>query len=98
MSAEKRKLKSPFALLSTMLIGICVASTFQGCGPSSGISGNRVTLILGAYTAPREAYAKAIIPAFQKYWKEKTGQDVEFQPSYNGSGAQSRAIVGGFEA
>src|SRR5205085_3092859 len=61
-------------------------------------NGNKVTLILGGYTTPREAYGKAIIPAFQKYWKDKTGQDVEFQESYNGSGAQSRQIIGGFEA
>lgn len=57
----------------------------------------KVTLILGAYTTPREAYGK-IIPLFQKFWKDKTGQDVEFQESYLGSGAQSRAVVGGFEA
>ncbi len=57
----------------------------------------KVTLILGAYTTPREAYGK-IIPLFKTYWKEKTGQDVEFQESYLGSGAQSRAVVGGFEA
>ncbi|HEV8485715.1 MAG TPA: sulfate ABC transporter substrate-binding protein, partial [Blastocatellia bacterium] len=55
-------------------------------------------MTLGAYTTPREAYGKAIIPAFQKYWKEKTGQQVDFQESYQGSGAQSRAIIGGFEA
>jgi sulfate transport system substrate-binding protein len=73
-------------------------SVLQGCGGQSGKSGNKVTLILGGYTTPREAYGKALIPAFQKYWKEKTGQDVEFQESYQGSGAQSRAIVGGFEA
>lgn len=57
----------------------------------------KITLVLGAYTTPREAYGK-IIPLFQKYWKDKTGQDVEFQESYLGSGAQSRAIVDGFEA
>lgn len=56
------------------------------------------TLTLGAYTTPREAYGKAIIPAFQRYWKQKTGQEVRFQESYLGSGAQARAIVGGFEA
>jgi sulfate transport system substrate-binding protein len=61
-------------------------------------SAKPVTLILGAYTTPREAYGKAIIPAFQKYWSQKTGQSVEFRESYQGSGAQSRAIVGGFEA
>lgn len=56
------------------------------------------TLTLGAYTTPREAYGKAIIPAFQRDWKQKTGQDVRFQESYLGSGAQARAIAGGFEA
>jgi len=56
------------------------------------------TITLGAYTTPREAYGKAIIPAFKKYWKEKTGQEVVFEESYLGSGAQSRAILGGFDA
>jgi sulfate transport system substrate-binding protein len=56
-----------------------------------------VELILGAYTTPREAYGQ-IIPLFQKYWKDTTGEDVIFQESYLGSGAQSRAVVGGFEA
>jgi len=57
----------------------------------------KTELILGAYSAPRDAYKK-IIPLFVKYWKDKTGQDVAVQESYQGSGAQSRAIVGGFEA
>ncbi len=56
-----------------------------------------VTLTLAAYTTPREAYAE-IIPLFQTYWLEETGQTVEFQESYLGSGAQSRAVAGGFEA
>jgi sulfate/thiosulfate-binding protein len=56
-----------------------------------------VKLTLGAYTTPREAYGE-IIPLFQAYWKEQTGQDVTFEESYLGSGAQSRAVVEGFEA
>jgi sulfate transport system substrate-binding protein len=67
------------------------------CGGAKG-SDDRVTLVLAAYTTPREAYGKAIIPAFQKHWKEKTGQEVDFQESYQASGAQSRAVIGGFEA
>lgn len=55
-------------------------------------------LVLGAYTTPREAYGKAILPAFAASWKAKTGQDVTFQESYQGSGSQARAIVEGFEA
>ena len=83
------------ALFLTVLI---VTPLFQACGGRSASEGGTVTLILGAYTTPREAYGKAIIPAFQKYWKEKTGQTVKFQESYTASGAQSRAIIGGFEA
>lgn len=60
--------------------------------------GGKATIILAAYTTPREAYGKAIIPAFQKSWKVKTGGDVKFQESYQASGAQARAIIGGFEA
>lgn len=56
-----------------------------------------VKLILGAYTTPREAYGQ-IIPLFQAYWFEKTGQRVVFEESYLGSGAQSRAVINGFEA
>jgi sulfate transport system substrate-binding protein len=56
-----------------------------------------VTLTLGAYTTPREAY-REIIPAFVSDWKEKTGQTITFEESYLGSGAQARAIAGGFEA
>ncbi|MGD2086927.1 MAG: sulfate ABC transporter substrate-binding protein [Candidatus Aminicenantes bacterium] len=55
-------------------------------------------LILGAYTVPKNAYQDEIIPAFQKYWKEKTGRRVTFSESYMASGAQSRAIAGGLEA
>ncbi len=91
------KIISSERLALVSLLTVLLVTIFQGCRGQSG-TGNRVTLTIGAYTTPREAYGKAVIPAFQKYWKEKTGQDVEFQESYLGSGAQSRAIVGGFEA
>lgn len=64
---------------------------------SAPANGGEVKLTLGAYTTPREAYGE-IIPLFQKYWKDKTGQTVIFEESYQGSGAQSRAVVEGFEA
>jgi sulfate transport system substrate-binding protein len=89
--------KRTVVFLTSFVLLSLVLSSIQGCGTGSN-GGNKVTLILGAYTTPREAYGKALIPAFQKYWKEKTGQDVEFQESYQASGAQSRAIIGGFEA
>ena len=55
-------------------------------------------LVLAAYTVPKEAYEKEIIPAFQKVWEEKTGHRLVVEQSYEASGAQARAVVGGFEA
>jgi sulfate transport system substrate-binding protein len=83
-------------LLVSLLITGCSAgtSTATSEGPATG---GEVKLTLGAYTTPREAYAE-IVPAFQTYWKEKTRQTVTFEESYQGSGAQSRAVVEGFEA
>jgi sulfate/thiosulfate-binding protein len=91
----------PLQLAAFCLVSLVLSAALPGCGESSpgGGATNKVrTLTLGAYTTPREAYGKAIIPAFQHYWKGKTGEDVHFQESYLGSGAQARAIVGGFEA
>lgn len=87
------------AFFTLVVIGLLVSgcaqpATEQG---SNGQNTNEVKLTLAAYTTPREAYAE-IIPAFQQYWKDKTGQTVTFEESYQGSGAQSRAVVEGFEA
>lgn len=76
---------------------ILLAACGNPAAGGSSAKGNEVKLTLGAYTTPREAY-RELIPIFQKQWKEKTGQDVVFEESYLGSGAQSRAIVEGFEA
>ncbi|RPI25189.1 MAG: sulfate ABC transporter substrate-binding protein [Acidobacteria bacterium] len=67
-------------------------------GESKETRSGAVTLVLGAYTTPREAYGRSIIPAFQRFWKNKTGQQVDFRQSYQGSGAQARAVISGFEA
>jgi sulfate transport system substrate-binding protein len=88
--------------LSTLMLVILLATLVAACGsesatPATTSAGGSATLILGGYTTPREAYAE-LIPIFQKQWKDKTGQDVKFEESYQGSGAQSRAIVEGFEA
>jgi sulfate transport system substrate-binding protein len=69
-----------------------------GIGEAVRANTDEATLIFAAYTVPKEAYQKEIIPAFQKYWKEKTGQNVKFEESYEASGAQSRAIAAGLEA
>src|SRR5512144_2945893 len=87
--------------LKTLIIFIAISLLAACSGPATSNTTNNgkapVKLILGAYTTPREAYGE-LIPIFAKQWKEKTGQEVTFEESYLGSGAQSRAIVEGFEA
>jgi sulfate transport system substrate-binding protein len=56
-----------------------------------------IEITLAGYAVPREAYGD-IIPLFQRYWQEETGQQVIVLESYQASGAQSRAVAGGFEA
>ncbi|MGA6828469.1 sulfate ABC transporter substrate-binding protein [Nitrospira sp. NS4] len=55
-------------------------------------------LLLAAYSVPKEAYEKRIIPAFEQQWKQKTGETIRIHTSFAASGAQARAIIGGLEA
>ncbi|QRN84078.1 sulfate ABC transporter substrate-binding protein [Chloroflexota bacterium] len=82
----------------TLLIIAILAVSLGACSSvAEEPTGDQINLILAAYTTPREAYGE-IIPLFQAYWFEETGQQVIFEESYLGSGAQSRAVVEGFEA
>ena len=65
---------------------------------SAPAASKTTTLLLAAYTTPREAYRDALLPGFETAWKQKSGGAIEFRTSYQGSGAQARAIIGGFEA
>ena len=70
------------------------------CGKSGDTSKKTTTrtLTIGAYTTPREAYGRAILPAFAGEWRRAAAESLRFETSYQGSGAQARAIVAGFEA
>jgi sulfate transport system substrate-binding protein len=65
--------------------------------PAFAQDSGSVTITLAGYSVVQGTYAK-ILPLFTDYWKQQTGQDVTFQESYLASGAQSRAVAGGFEA
>ena len=82
--------------VKTVIVFI-VINLLTACGGQAKTDSNTTKLILGAYTTPREAYGE-LIPIFAAQWKEKNGQEVTFEESYLGSGAQSRAIIEGFEA
>jgi sulfate/thiosulfate transport system substrate-binding protein len=86
-----------FLLLFLILVSITAGCSAPAATSQGSSGGGSIKLTLAAYTTPREAY-RQLIPLFQAQWKEKTGQEVTFEESYLGSGAQSRAVVEGFEA
>lgn len=83
-------------MISWMATGLVLS----GLGPSCGPSGSRQhdVLTIGAYSVVREAFHDGLLPAFARKWREKSGREVRFEESYNGSGAQARAIASGFDA
>ena len=56
-----------------------------------------VKLLNVSYDPTREFY-QDFNAAFAKYWKAKTGVDVEINQSHGGSGAQSRSVIDGLQA
>ncbi|TAK14377.1 MAG: sulfate ABC transporter substrate-binding protein [Anaerolineae bacterium] len=86
-----------FFILLALASLVLAACGGQAPEDASSPAGDTVTLTLAAYTTPREAY-RVLIPIFQEQWLAQTGQTVIFEESYLGSGAQSRAVVEGFEA
>ncbi|OBZ15991.1 sulfate ABC transporter substrate-binding protein [Bacillus sp. FJAT-26390] len=89
-----------------LLLAAVMLLVAAGCGKEeqtsdhaagSTVQDGDVTLVIGAYSVVKDAFAD-ILPAFQAYWLKETGQKVAFQESYEASGTQARAIAGGFEA
>ena len=57
----------------------------------------KLKLLNVSYDPTRELY-QDFNTAFAKYWKGKTGQDLEIQQSHGGSGKQARSVIDGLEA
>jgi len=83
--------------ITWLAAGLALASLGPACErPSPGHRDDVLTL--GAYSVVREAFHEGLIPAFADRWRTRTGREVRFEESYNGSGAQARAITSGFDA
>ncbi|NHM31923.1 sulfate ABC transporter substrate-binding protein [Neobacillus terrae] len=94
-------LLASLTLIMSVFISGCSSSSEAKTTPKNNKSAPKknetVTLTIGGYSTIKDEF-EAIFPLFQKEWKEKTGQNVEFKESYQGSGAQARNITNGFEA
>ena len=78
-----------------------VGRTFFGgvlaLGLAAGVHAQQQTLLNASYDVAREFY-KEYNPAFVKYWKQKSGQDITVNQSHDGSSKQARSVADGLEA
>lgn len=88
-------------LLTTILLS---AAALTGCQKEAssaeakeGSNTEKIELTNVSYDPTRELYER-YNEAFAKYWKEKTGQEIEITQSHGGSGKQARSVIEGNEA
>ncbi|MFH1425024.1 MAG: sulfate ABC transporter substrate-binding protein [archaeon] len=82
------------AVFAWALVLVVVVSGCTGNGGEKDIA----TITLYGFSVLEEVHAQRIIPGFQAYWKEKTGQDVNFETSFAGSGTITNQIIAGTPA
>ncbi|MBE9191886.1 sulfate ABC transporter substrate-binding protein [Gloeocapsopsis crepidinum LEGE 06123] len=82
--------------VSLFLVGVGLSVAIASCAPSSA-QNRDVEITLVSYAVTKAAY-KEIIPQFTAMWKQQHNQNVLFNESYGGSGAQTRAVVDGLDA
>ncbi len=82
----------PFA---SLVAGTVVAAAFLfAVAPAARAE---QVLLNASYDVAREFY-KDYNPAFVKYWKQKSGQDITVNQSHDGSSKQARSVADGLEA
>ncbi len=84
---------------SSRIVGM-LARALVGMSLTLGIMSTasaQQTLLNASYDVAREFY-KDYNPAFVKYWKQKSGQDVVVNQSHDGSSKQARSVADGLEA
>lgn len=88
-------------LLSAAVAAVIAVGGLTGltsCGSKASANDNNAVAITNvSYDPTRELYAE-YNEAFKKYWKDKTGQDVEITQSHGGSGKQALEVANGNRA
>ncbi|SEF97537.1 sulfate ABC transporter substrate-binding protein [Marinobacterium lutimaris] len=86
--------KKPSQLFKASLLTLAVAAS----GAVSGaVSAKDIRLLNVSYDPTREFYQE-FNPLFQRYWHERTGDDVDIRQSHGGAGKQARSVIDGLEA
>ena len=82
------------SFVSLFLVGAFLSIAVASCSGSSSASKNDVKLKLVSFSVTKAAHDQ-IIPKFVQKWKQEHNQNVTFEQSYGGSGAQAAAVIAG---
>lgn len=104
------KLSSFRSFVSLFLVGMTLSVAIAACSGDGGntntasspgatgtTANKEVELTLVSFAVTKAAHDK-IIPKFVEKWQKEHNQTVVFNPSYGGSGSQTRAVIDGLEA
>ena len=93
------KLRKP-ALMKSAVAAILVGALLAiGCNNGNKVNTTGTRLTLAGNSVSRDLFEKGLIPAFKtEYANAHPGYTVDFTESYDGSGAQERAIEKGLNA
>ncbi|MCL6442712.1 MAG: sulfate ABC transporter substrate-binding protein [Alicyclobacillus sp.] len=81
---------------AALTLGLAALGSVSALSSAAQASnGGSVTITFGSYSTTQQVYQNQIFPAFEKYWKAKTGQTVKFNASFDSSGTESKAIASG---
>lgn len=88
-----------FILLGTLLLTGCGSKAQESEKAKENAKSQEkapkvIELAIASCCVTEEVTTKEIIPAFQKYYKEKFGDEVEFKPTFAGSGTLTSQIIG----
>lgn len=86
-------MNNPLGIKSCALLAVAVTALLGSLVPVRA----GTTILNVSYDPTREFYTE-FNAAFGRYWKEKTGQDVQFRQSHGGSSKQARAVIDGLDA
>lgn len=73
-----------------------IAVAFVAFGINSLV--HAATTFLNVSYDPTREFYQEYNQAFGQYWKQRTGQEVDFKQSHGGSGKQARSVVDGLQA
>lgn len=104
------KFSSFRGFVSLFLVGMTLSVAIAACSGDGGntntasspgatgtTANKEVELTLVSFAVTKAAHDK-IIPKFVEKWQKEHNQTVVFNPSYGGSGSQTRAVIDGLEA